>query len=88
MPRPNIPAAALEALKQAGIADVAIMTCIDKNGKIHHLKGDAVKDHSDTASFPIATTAIKNITSISIVEHTGSNCITYVMGGALFRYCW
>lgn len=88
MPRPNIPAVALDALKQAGIADVAIMTCIDKNGKIHHLKADTVNDHSDKAAFPIATTEIKNITAISIVEHSGSNCITYVAGGTIYRYCW
>jgi len=88
MPRPiNIPAAALEALQKAGISDIAIMTCIDKNGKMHSLKGDGVNDNP-TPTFPIATTEIQNITPISLVQHKGSTCVTYVIGGVSVTYCW
>lgn len=88
MPRPiNIPAAALEALKKAGVNDIAVMTCIDKSGNMHYLKGDGVNDNP-TPTFPIATTEIQNITPISLVQHKGSTCITYVSNGTLITYCW
>ena len=35
---------------------------------------------------PIATTEIENITPISLVQHKGSTCITYVSNGTLIHF--
>jgi hypothetical protein len=88
MPKPlNIPAAALEALKNAGVDDIAFMTCVDKNGKSHYLKGNGVNDTERAYPFPLNTT-VQEISQISLIKHTGSTCITYVSGGVVITYCW
>jgi len=84
---PPIPPAAIAALQAAGVKDIALMSCIDKDGNTHILKGDRVTDHPD-ATFPIKTSEIQSITPISVVKYTGSTCITYVQGGTLYTICW
>ncbi len=88
MPKPiNIPAAALDALKNAGIGDIAFITCVDKTGKTHHLKGNGVNDNERAYPFTLNTT-VQEISQITLIKHTGSTCITYVSGGGSITYCW
>jgi len=68
MPKPTIPAAAIDALKTAGIGDVVVMLCIDKTGKVHQLKGAGVNDSDQAVARPLTTTTT-GVQTISIVEH-------------------
>lgn len=86
-PAKSLPSAATNALNAAGVNDIAMMICIDKNGQQHVLRGDGV-DNSPNNTFPIATTEIQEITPMSIVKYTGSTCITYVQGGTSYTICW
>jgi len=81
----EIPPAAQQALKDAGV-DVAAIVCLDKNGEIQILQASGVNERETV--FPIQTTAIEDINSMSVVRHKGSNCITIVIGGVSVTYCW
>lgn len=64
----SIPSEALVALKKSGISDITVMICIDKNGKIHQLKGEGVTDNKQAPVDPI-TTAATGIQTISLIQH-------------------
>ncbi len=81
----DLPEAAKQALEDAGI-DLAAAICVDKQGKMHMLKGSGVNGR-DT-KFPIQTTAIEDITTMSAVQYKGSTCITIMVGGLPYTYCW
>ncbi|MDH5479847.1 MAG: hypothetical protein OEX11_03705 [Nitrosomonas sp.] len=81
----NIPEAAQRALEQAGI-DVATIACFDKSGEMQILKASGVNEEQKT--FPIQTTAIEDITAISVVRYKGSNCATIMVGGLPYSFCW
>jgi hypothetical protein len=75
MSKPSIPAAAIDALKTAGIGDVVVMLCIDKTGKVHQLKGAGVNDSDQTAARPLTTTTT-GVQTISIIEHAEASAAT------------
>ena len=81
----TLPEAAQNALRQAGV-DVAAITCIDKKGEMQILRGSDVNEKE--AVFPIATTAIEDITPMTSVRYKGSTCITIVVNGVATTYCW
>ncbi len=81
----NIPSTVQQALKEAGI-DVAAITCLDKNGEIQILQASDVNERETV--YPIQTTAIEDITSMSTVRYKGSQCVTIVIGGSSYTYCW
>ncbi len=83
----ELPEAARNALDAAGITDIAGMMVIDKKGQIHMIRSEEV-EHRENTTFPIATTAIKGIVPMSMVEYEGSNCITIIIGGTAVTYCW
>ena len=83
----SLPTAAEDALNTTGVSDIAMMICIDKNGKQHVLKGKNVENDSNN-TFPIKTKEIQEITAMSVVKYSGSNCITYVLGGTSYSICW
>ena len=81
----TMPEAAQNALRQAGV-DVATIACFDKNGEMQILRASDV-DEKET-NFPIATTAIEDITPMSAVRYRGSTCTTIIINGEAFTYCW
>jgi len=81
----TMPEAAQNALRQAGV-DVATITCFDKNGEMQILQASDVNEKETV--FPIATTAIEDITPMSAVRYKGSTCITIVVNGVATTYCW
>ncbi len=83
----EIPAAALAALKEAGVDDIAVMTCRCKDGTTYDLKGPGVTA-TENPTFPITNTTIYDITPVSIVRHSGSTCITIIVAGRSVVYCW
>ncbi len=81
----DLPEAAKKALEEAGV-DVAAVICVDKQGKTHMMKDKNVSGN-DT-KFPIETTAIEDITPMSMVRHKGSQCVTIIIGGVSYTICW
>jgi hypothetical protein len=81
----DLPEAAKKAMDEAGI-DVAAVICVDKKGKTHMMKDKNVRGKD--AKFPIETTAIEDITPISMVRHKGSTCVTIIIGGDPVTICW
>ncbi len=81
----DLPEAARQALEEAGI-DLFAAICVDKQGKIHRIRGQGVNERS--TKFPIQTTAIEDITPVSMVRHKGSDCITIIINGVPVTYCW
>jgi hypothetical protein len=83
----ELPEAARNALNAAGITDIAGMMVIDKKGQIHMLKSEEV-EHRENTTFPIATTEIRGIVPMSMVQYEGSTCVTIVIGGVPHTFCW
>ena len=81
----TMPEAAQNALRQAGV-DVAAIACFDKNGEMQILQASDIKEKE--TNFPITTTAIEDITPMSAVRYKGSTCITIMVGGLPYTYCW
>ncbi len=83
----ELPEAARNALDAAGITDIAGMMVIDKKGQIHMIRSEEV-EHRENVTFPIATTEIQGITSASMVQYKGSDCVTIIINGASVTICW
>jgi len=81
----ELPEAARQALEEAGI-DLLTAICVDKQGKIHRVKGQDVNERP--TQFPVQTTAIQDITAVSMVRHKGSDCWTIIIGGIPHTFCW
>lgn len=81
----TMPEAAQNALRQAGV-DVATIACFDKNGEMQILRASDVNEKETV--FPIETTAIEDITSMSSVRYRGSTCTTIMVNGVPITYCW
>lgn len=75
MAKPIIPAAAIDALKNAGVGDIVVMLCIDKNGNVHQLKGTGVNDSDQTLARPLTTTTT-GVQTISIIQHAEPSTAT------------
>jgi len=81
----DLPEAALKAFEKEGI-DISSVICTDKTGKMHMMKNTDV--HVKDTKFPIATTEIQGMSSVSSVLYKGSNCCTYIINGNSVTFCW
>jgi len=81
----DLPEAAIKALEEEGM-DIAAVVCVDKTGEMHMMKDKDINARDTT--FPIETTAIEEITSMSMVRHKGSTCVTIIINGASVTICW